>query len=197
VNGLGKKDAGFRAGKAVARMAGLTDTERSEIIRTIEAGGNLPLCFKHMLFPPERQECELVYAGKEREEDILADTWGVPLQAIKTFSPNGPGWHNRLIFGDNLQAMKTLLDDPEVKGKVKLVYIDPPFGTKRDFQGKNEQKAYQDRVAGAEFVEFLRRRLVFIRELLSLDGSVLVHLDYKKCHYVDASLRTAETVCQI
>jgi len=39
----------------------------------------LPLDYEHLLFPPERQEYELVYAGKEREEDILAETMGVPL----------------------------------------------------------------------------------------------------------------------
>jgi len=68
-----------------------------------------------------------VYAGKEREEDILADTMAVPLQPIKTFGTNGGGWTNKMIFGDNLQVMKSLLDDPDVKGQVKLVYIDPLF----------------------------------------------------------------------
>ena len=55
--------------------------------------------------PPEKRECELVYHGKEPEEDILADTLTVPLQPVRTFGDNGVGWHNMLIFGDNLQGL--------------------------------------------------------------------------------------------
>lgn len=59
-----------------------------------------------MLFPPERQEYELAYTGKEREEDILAETMAVPLQPVKTFGNGGEDErHNLFIFGDNLQAM--------------------------------------------------------------------------------------------
>lgn len=114
----------------------------------------------------------------------MADTMAVPLQPIKTFGTNGNGWANKLIFGDNLQVIKSLLDDPDVKGQVKLIYIDPPFATKQEFRGSQDQKAYQDKIAGAKFVEFLRKRLVFLRELLSEDGSIYVHLDYRKKHYV-------------
>ncbi|MCG2757275.1 MAG: site-specific DNA-methyltransferase [Desulfobacteraceae bacterium] len=124
-----------------------------------------------------------MYAGKEREEDILADTMAVPLQPIKTFGKNGDDWTNKLIFGDNLQVMKSLLDDPNVKGRVKLIYIDPPFATKQEFRGSQDQKAYQDKIVGAKFIEFLRKRLVFLKELLAADGSIYVHLDWKKAHY--------------
>jgi DNA modification methylase len=97
-----------------------------------------------------------------------------------------------LIFGDNLQAIKSLLDLKKA-GKlcnadgtpgVRLVYIDPPFATKQDFQGSNDQKAYQDKVAGAKFVEFMRRRMVLLRELLSEEGCFYLHLDIKKIHYL-------------
>ena len=71
---------------------------------------------------------------------------------------------------------------------VRLVYIDPPFATKQDFRGTDDQKAYQDRIAGAQFIEFLRKRLVLIRELMSDDGSLYVHLDYKKSHYIKTVL---------
>jgi len=67
---------------------------------------------------------------------------------------------------------------------VRLVYIDPPFATKQEFRGSQDQKAYQDKLAGARFLEFLRKRLVFLHELLSEDGSIYVHLDWKKGHYV-------------
>jgi len=165
-------------------VAKLNDRDRERIIELLEKGEELPLDYKHVLFPPEKKEYELVYAGKEREEDILADTMAVPLQPIKTFCKNGGNWSNKLIFGDNLQVMKSLLDDPEVKGRVKLIYIDPPFATKQEFKGSQDQKAYQDKIVGAKFVEFLRKRLIFLKELLSDDGRIYVHLDWKKAHYI-------------
>lgn len=164
-------------------MAKLSDRDRERMIELLEKGEELPLDYKHILFPPEKKEYELVYAGKQREEDILADTMAMPLQPIKTFGTNGGGWTNKLIFGDNLQVMKSLLDDPEVKGQVKLIYIDPPFATKQEFRGSQDQKAYQDKIAGARFIEFLRKRLIFLRELLSNEGNIIFHLDSRKIHY--------------
>jgi len=169
-------------------MAKLNERDRERIMELLEKGEDLPLDYKHILFPPEKKEYELVYAGKEREEDILADTMAVPLQPIKTFGSNGNGWTNKLIFGDNLQVMKSLLDDPDVKGQVKLIYIDPPFATKQEFRGSKDQKAYQDKIVGSKFIEFLRKRLVFLRELLSDDGSIFIHLDQKKGHYIKVVL---------
>jgi site-specific DNA-methyltransferase (adenine-specific)/adenine-specific DNA-methyltransferase len=169
----------------------MDDEQRQEIIRRLQKGEELSPEWARILFPPEKREYELVYHGKEREEDIIANTLAVPLQKIRTFGTNGDGWHNKLIFGDNLQVMKSLLEVKRAGGLcnadgipgVKLVYIDPPFATKRDFSGKQEERAYQDRIAGARFIEFLRRRLIFIRELLSDDGSIYLHLDQKKAHY--------------
>ncbi|MGB7541548.1 MAG: site-specific DNA-methyltransferase [Burkholderiales bacterium] len=172
----------------------MNDEQRQELIRRLQHGEELSPEWGRILFPPEKREYELVYHGKEREEDIIANTLAVPLQKVRTFGKNGDGWHNMLIFGDNLQVMKTLVDLKK-SGKlcnadgvpgVRLVYIDPPFATKRDFSGSQEQKAYQDKIAGARFLEFLRKRLVLIRELLSEDGYVFVHLDQKKSHYIKA-----------
>ena len=186
-NATGTARAGRRERMATP-TSNLTERQRQEIIGYLDSGQDVPGDYKHLLFPPERREYELVYASKEREEDIIANTWGVPLQAVKTFNLARNTlrleWTNRLIFGDNLQVMKRLLSDEQVKGKVKLVYIDPPFATKQDFQGSLEQKAYQDKIAGAEFVEFIRKRLIMIRELLASDGSLYLHLDQKKCHYL-------------
>lgn len=165
-------------------MDKLSGRDRERIIELLEKGEDLPLDYKHTLFPPEKKEYELVYAGKEREEDILADTMAVPLQPIKTFGKNGTGWTNKLIFGDNLQVMKSLLDNPDVKGQVKLIYIDPPFATKKEYHGSQDQKAYQDKIYGSKFLEFLRKRLIFLRELLADDGSIYVHMDWKKLHYI-------------
>ena len=70
-------------------MPNLTKYQRQHIIELLESEENLPLDYKHLLFPPERQEYELVYTSKEREEDILAETMAIPLQPIKTFGGNG------------------------------------------------------------------------------------------------------------
>ena len=70
-----------------------------------------------------------------------------------------------------------LLDDERVCGKVKLVYIDPPYATNSVFQSRDQKDAYADLLQGAQFVEFLRERLLVIRELLSPEGSIYVHLD--------------------
>jgi len=160
-------------------------------LKLAETGEELPAEWAREFFPPERREYELVYNGKETEEQILADTMAVPFQPVSTFGQNGVDWHNQLIFGDNLQALKTLLkmkEDGELVNAdgtpgIRLIYIDPPFSTKRDFKGSQDQKAYQDKIAGAEFLEFLRKRLVLLKELLSDNGSIYVHLDWKKGHY--------------
>lgn len=167
------------------------DENTREITRFLKAGKPLPAHYKDMLFPAGKKpkEYELVYDDKERVEDILADTMAVPLQKVKTFGHNGKeGWTNKLIFGDNLQALKTLLRDPEVKGNVKCICIDPPFATRREFGGKKGERAYQDKIEGAKFIEFLRKRLILMHKLLASDGSIYVHLDWRKCHYIKAVL---------
>lgn len=170
----------------------MNDELRQRVIQALQRGEDLPADWACELFPPEKREYELVYHGKEREEDLIAGTMAVPLQAERTFGKSGVDWHNMLIFGDNLQVMKTLLEQKKA-GKlcnadgtpgIRLVYIDPPFATKQEFQGSKDQKAYQDKVVGAQFVEFLRKRLVLLRELLSDDGAIYVHLDWKKIHYL-------------
>jgi site-specific DNA-methyltransferase (adenine-specific)/adenine-specific DNA-methyltransferase len=165
-------------------MSKLSEKDRERIIQVLESGEELPIDYKHVLFPPEKKEYELVYAGKEREEDILADTMAVPLQPVKTFGKNVNGWTNKLIFGDNLQIMKALMDDSDVQGQVKLIYIDPPFATKQEFRGSQDQKAYQDKIAGVKFIEFLRKRLILMKALLASDAFICVHLDYRKGHYL-------------
>lgn len=132
------------------------------------------------------KEYELIYAEKGRKEEILSTTKAAPLQKVRTFN-NGDKfaneWENKLIFGDNLKVLKALADDCDVKGKVKLIYIDPPFATKKDFM-KDSEKAYSDKVTGSAFIEFTRSRLILMKELLAPDGAIFVHLDSKKGHYI-------------
>lgn len=171
-------------------MNKLNKEEIEFITKRLKDGNSLPDNYRYIIPFETKKEYELTYEGKEREEDILADTMAVPIQPVKTFGSGNGGWTNKLIFGDNLQVLKALMDNPEVydkntgRGKVRLIYIDPPFATKQEFRGSQDQKAYQDKIVGAQFLEFLRKRLVFLRELLADDGSIYVHLDYRTLHYI-------------
>lgn len=176
----------------------MDDQFRQMVIEMLRRGEDLHKEWARELFPPEKREYELVYYGKEREEDILAETMAVPLQPVRTFGKgkSKDDWQNMLIFGDNLQVLKTLLqmkEDGRLRNAdgtpgVRLIYIDPPFATRQEFRGSQDQKAYQDKVAGAQFVEFLRKRLVLLRSLLAADGNLIVHLDNRKIHYVKVIL---------
>jgi len=137
----------------------------------------------------------LEYAGKRQEGVILAGAallgQSAPLQILRTFGePAKDGWRNLIVQGDNLQFLKTVFlnQDPlikdKIKGKVKLIYIDPPFATRSDFQSKDGVTSYSDKIESAEFLEDLRERLIFMRETLAEDGSIYIHLDGKKIHYV-------------
>jgi adenine-specific DNA-methyltransferase len=179
----------------------LSQHEIADIIERLQNGENLPDDYKYKLFPVTQKEYELVYGGKMRREDILANEDGVfpvPLQIEKIYNSTREqwqdGWRNIIAFGDNLQFLKTIYEDKDplikdkVSGKVKLIYIDPPFATEGDFKSNQGQKAYIDKAKGAEFIEFLRRRLILARETLAEDGSIFVHLDHRKLHYIKAIL---------
>ncbi|HNN16898.1 MAG TPA: site-specific DNA-methyltransferase [Giesbergeria sp.] len=113
-------------------------------------------------------------------------------------------WANRLIYGDNLLAMAALLagdeDTPSLRGKVDLIYIDPPFDSKADYRTKVtlpgveleqrptviEQFAYSDTWSDgtASYLAMITPRLILMRELLADTGSIYVHLDWHVGHYV-------------
>ena len=175
----------------------LSEDERLFLIDKLQNGELIPADFKYKIFPTLQREYELVYAGKMRKEDLLADedgTTAMPLQVEKVFNGSregfADGWRNLMVFGDNLQFLKTLYANTDeliynrVKGQVKLIYIDPPFATDSDFSGKTGQLAYTDKAKGSDFVEFLRRRLIVAKEILASDGTIYVHLDAKKGHIV-------------
>lgn len=144
-------------------------------------------------------EYQVTYRDKEAEEHILNKTTPIPLQKVRTFGApsllTDRDWSNMLILGDNLSALKALISAHRINGEIRLVYIDPPFSTDQEFRGGNSRVAtisssredeivYYDRLVGAEYLEFLRKRLVFLRELLANNGSIYVHIDWKKGHYV-------------
>ncbi|PIR30011.1 MAG: site-specific DNA-methyltransferase [Bdellovibrionales bacterium CG11_big_fil_rev_8_21_14_0_20_38_13] len=179
-------------------MKNLNKQDIEFLIDAIKSGKEIPLEYRYALFPTKQKEYELVYAGKMRKEDILADNEeakAVPLQIEKVFNGKkyplvAPDWRNLLVFGDNLQVLKTFYKNEDeiiknkIKGKVKLIYIDPPFGTGDEYDGNKGQSAYSAKKKGADFVEFLRRRLIILREILADDGTIFVRIDYHFGHYV-------------
>lgn len=164
----------------------------------------------------------IVAAGKRQAAQILEQLEGrkrVSLQTRELVIPSkdhagfnfrgndsdGPvDQPNRLIYGDNLLAMGALLagdeDSPSLRGRIDLIYIDPPFDSKADYRTKIklpgttidqkptvlEQFAYSDAWAGgtASYLAMLAPRLVLMHEMLSTTGSIYVHLDWHVGHYV-------------
>ena len=113
-------------------------------------------------------------------------------------------WFNKLIYGDNLLAMQALLAGDEktssMRGKIDLIYIDPPYDSKADYRTKIElpetkidqkptvieQFAYKDtwKDGTASYLEMMVPRLILMRELLSDVGSIYVHIDWHVGHYL-------------
>ena len=110
------------------------------------------------------------------------------------------GWKNKLIWGDNLLVMGSLLE--KFAGKIDLIYIDPPFATGTDFsftasvgdedlelnkeQSSIEEKAYRDTWGRgiSSYFSMLSSRLDLMADLLSPSGKIYIHLDYRLAHYV-------------
>ena len=133
---------------------------------------------------------KLQYEGKIPKMDILKKDTRFHLSDI-----DYRGAKNQLILGENLSVLKCLLYDYDLAGKIDLVYIDPPFATNNTFKkGKDrantisssndDEVAYTDLLKGEEFIEFLRQRLILLRELMSTRASIYLHIDYKIGHYV-------------
>ena len=136
---------------------------------------------------------ELRWAGKRP----FTGTCYYPAQLKDSYgSPSDSGWMNRIYWGDNLQVMSHLLK--EFRGKIDLIYIDPPFDSKAEYKkaiklrGRSaesdtstfEEKQYGDIWTNDEYLQFMYERLILCRELLSDTGSIYVHMDEKRSHYV-------------
>lgn len=101
-------------------------------------------------------------------------------------------WSNMLIQGDNLHVLEALIAEKE-KGRIKnadntegvrLIYIDPPFASGQTYRGADGRLAYGDKRSGDDFIAFITARLRPLRELLSEDGSIYLHLDWRMAHYL-------------
>ena len=123
-----------------------------------------------------------------------------PAQVKEQHGSEVNGWLNKIYWGDNLQVTSHLLK--QFRGKIDLVYIDPPFDSEADYSKKVtlrarsiesdasvfEEKQYTDIWTNDEYLQFMFERLVILRELLSDKGSLYLHCDYRKAHYLKCVL---------
>lgn len=127
----------------------------------------------------KKQKLELTWIGKEErprlEPRILLEDPELSYHAAHRVAEND-FFDNRLIFGDNLLALKAL--EQEFTGKVKCVFIDPPYNTGSAFTH------YDDGVEHSIWLSLIRDRLEIIRRLLSEDGSLWITIDDNEAHYL-------------
>lgn len=134
---------------------------------------------------------ELRWTGKRP----YRSTQYYPAQLRESYGQERDGWINKIFWGDNLQVMSHLLK--EYRGKISLIYIDPPFDSKADYKKKVairgigqatsdsssfEEKQYGDIWTNDEYLQFMYERFILMRELLAEDGCIYVHCDWHKSH---------------
>lgn len=126
-----------------------------------------------------KQKLELTWIGKEKrpklEPRILVEDPQKSYHAKKRYSESDI-FDNSLIFGDNLLALKAL--EQEFSGKVKCIYIDPPFNTQQAFE------YYDDGYEHSVWLGLIRDRVEILRKLLSEDGSIFIHIDDNELGYL-------------
>lgn len=171
--------------------------EAAQILERLSSGTQIGL-----------QTNELVLPSKDVSGLFKGSTPQIP-NAFTMAGGNGE-WMNRLIYGDNLLAMQALLAGdaqtglPSLRGKVDLIYIDPPFDSKADYRTKIslpgtdiqqkptviEQFAYADtwEEGTISYLKMIYPRLALMREILSEKGSIYVHIDWHVGAYVKVLL---------
>lgn len=132
---------------------------------------------------------ELRWTGKRPYEP----TQYYPAQLRERYGEETNGWINKIFWGDNLQVMSHLLK--EYRGKIDLIYIDPPFDSKADYKKKIEvkgigkaetdstsfeEKQYGDIWTNDEYLQFMYERLTIMYHLLSEKGALYIHCDWHK-----------------
>ncbi len=139
-------------------------------------------------YEPIRGYPELRWTGKRP----FTGTPYYPAQLKESYGDDADGWRNKIYWGDNLQVMSHLLKN--FRGKVNLIYIDPPFDSKADYKkkielrGKSaetdsttfEEKQYGDIWTNDEYLQFMYERLILCRELLADNGSIYLHCDWHR-----------------
>ncbi len=135
---------------------------------------------------------ELHWIGKRP----YTSTQYYPAQLKESYGEFNDDWKNKIFWGDNLQVMSHLLKD--YRGKIDLIYIDPPFDSKADYKktikvrgekvqndtNSFEEKQYGDIWTNDHYLQFMYERLILMKELLSETGSIYVHCDWHKSSYI-------------
>lgn len=127
---------------------------------------------------PKRSEKSLLhYDGKLSVEDILR-TPPASLLSVSRADPEHADTipANSFVLCDNLQGLARLRVSEQ---KATLIYLDPPYGTGMGFQSRDLQHAYDDNFGEAEYIEYMRRRLILARECLDESGSIYVHIGHQ------------------
>lgn len=160
----------------------MTEKKQAELIDSVE----------EFEFEPIKGYPMLNWRGKRPFRSTLF----YPAQLKETHGDPTDGWYNRIYWGDNLQVMSHLLKD--FRGKIDLVYIDPPFDSKADYKKKVElkglkanndqsafeEKQYADIWSNDEYLQFMYERIVLVKELLSDNGAIFLHADWHKSHHL-------------
>ena len=171
--------------------------EAAQILERLSSGTQIGL-----------QTNELVLPSKDVSGLFKGSQPQIP-NAFNMAGGNGE-WMNRLIYGDNLLAMQALLAGdaqtglPSLRGKVDLIYIDPPFDSKADYRTPIqlpfadisqrptviEQFAYADtwEEGTISYLRMMLPRLILMKELLKNDGALYVHIDWHVGHYLKVIL---------
>jgi len=142
---------------------------------------------------------------KDSEQVSMFETFERPLREAVEFYKHKDGWTNRMIAGDSLLVMNSMIEKEGLGGKVQMVYFDPPYGitygsnfqpfvNKRDVKDKDEDlcsepemlKAFRDtwELGVHSYLTYIRDRLLLARELLSETGSVFVQISDENFHHV-------------
>lgn len=183
--------------------------EAEKILESIESRHRVSLQTREVVLPAKDSSATDWITAQARADrrEVFAPGQGSLLESAQPLlgvAHTETPWANRLIYGDNLLAMAALLagDDttPSLRGKVDLIYIDPPFDSKADYRTKVtlpgleleqkptviEQFAYSDTWSDgtASYLAMITPRLILMRELLADTGSIYVHLDWHVGHYV-------------
>lgn len=157
--------------------------------------------------PVERPELEPIQGyprlNWQGKRPYRPDEHSYPAQRKEKYGEKIDGWRNKIYWGDNLQVMNHLLR--QYRGKVSLIYIDPPFDSKADYKmrielktqnpelkGKKvesdrtifEEKQYTDIWANDEYLQFMYERLILMHRLLAWNGSIYVHCDWRVNPYM-------------
>ena len=136
---------------------------------------------------------ELRWTGKRP----YRSTQYYPAQLREAYGHEHDGWINKIFWGDNLQVMSHMLK--EYRGKINLIYIDPPFDSKANYKKKIElrnigtvfsdsssfeEKQYGDIWTNDEYLQFIYERILLCKELLSESGIFVIHCDWHKSSYI-------------